>query len=229
MSATPFKTQASSSPEQGTPLATGTAVEHHTQPIEPPAGIARFMADRSDDEQDPMAMGHIGLHGGNWDEFNEEVDDTAQQSSPTPARVTDDQEEFEIIGDEELPNENDPAYVHDQHVRAMMNHRVPPYPIPSHHATPAGDREDQVRRYNLFIEECYPIDRWPIKRAMEEDLERAPRHGSPNRYLRIIHIKGETLEVHKDDWIPCDHTCPARKKTFLEQLTAASGKFLGLR
>ncbi|CAK1358193.1 unnamed protein product [Cercospora beticola] len=225
MSSTSTKNNVSSSPEQGTPMAAKPSLKS----IEPPTGIARLMADHSDDENDPMTMGQIGLQGGVWDNFDKEDDDAARNSSPTPSKALDEHEDFEIIGDEELPDDNDPAYVHDQHVRAMMNHRVPPYPIPSQYATPAGDREDQIARYHIFLEECYPGSRLTRENAMDRALNSAPRHGSPNRCLRIIHIKGETLEVHKDDWVPCDRTCPARKKKFLEKLKAAPGKILGMR
>lgn len=232
MSTTPFKTQASSSPEQGTPMSTQTPAETSPKSIEPPAGVARFMADHSKDEQDPMTMAQIGLGQNAWTDVDEENDEPAH-SSPTPAKVFNDQEDFEVI---DIPDSKDLAYIHEQHVRAMMHHRVPDYPIPPKHASPVGlddgGREGQLRRWNLFVEECYPGTAGStllLKRAMEDDLQDAPRHGSPNRYLRIIHIKGETLEVLKEDWKPCDHTCPARKKTFLEKVAAASGKFLGMR
>lgn len=231
MSATPLKTQASSSPEQGTLMSTRTPAQSSPQSIAPPTGVAKLMADHSDDEQDPMIMAQIGLGQNVWED--DEENDEPTHSSPTPAKALDGPEDFEILGDEEIPKENDMAYIHEQHIRAMMHHRVPDYPIPPKHASPIGlddgGREGQLRRYNLFIEECYPIDRWPVKNAMNEDFEDSPRHGSPNRYLRIIHIKGETLEVHKENWRPCDRTCPLHKKTFLEKVAAASGKFLGLR
>ncbi|PPJ56562.1 hypothetical protein CBER1_03918 [Cercospora berteroae] len=232
MSTTPFKNTTSSSPEQGTTIATEKPAQHSPKSIEPPTDIAQFMVEHSDDEEDPMTMGRIGLGQDRWEDLNEENDEPAH-SSPTPAKVSNAEEEFEMI---DIPDSKDMAYIHEQHVRAMMHHRVPDYPIPPHHASPIGlddgGREGQLRRYNLFIEECYPDfagSTLLLKRAMEDDLQDAPRHGSPNRYLRITHIKGQTLEVHKEDWKPCDRTCPARKKTFLEKLTIASGKLFGMR
>ncbi|KAF2217080.1 hypothetical protein CERZMDRAFT_93141 [Cercospora zeae-maydis SCOH1-5] len=98
MSAMTGKDNLSGSPEQASPEQAGTPTknsskdetisgsirddgsprEDFNQHVRPLTGIAKFMADHSSDEYDPMTMGQIGLVGPGLQEDNEEYDEATR-------------------------------------------------------------------------------------------------------------------------------------------------------
>ncbi|KAM3424464.1 hypothetical protein BST61_g6468 [Cercospora zeina] len=218
MSATTGKNKLSSSPEQaGIPIKNNANDQRKSESVQtdddqledfkvhvrPLTGIAKFMAEHSHDEDDPMTMGQIGLVEPDWQEDNEEWDEAmrnwpsavaydgintsppqqavAPQSSPTPVDLADEQDDFEVIDSKDIPEPNEPAHLHEQHVLAMAHHVVPPYPIPARYAALVGlediSREDRNHRYQRFTHECYPGDDEQREEAMKKANQCAPRFG----------------------------------------------------
>ncbi|GIZ41591.1 hypothetical protein CKM354_000489000 [Cercospora kikuchii] len=203
------------------------------EPIEPPNALARLMADHSDAEEDPMAMAQIGLVEDDWifaDTEEDDVEPAHYSSTSALVKPHDELDDFQEITDDEIRSSNDPAIVHDQHLRAMAYHAVPPYPIPAQYATlpKPGDTNyaAQVRCYKTFLEACYPGNDDQREAAIKKANEGFPRYGSPEIFVRIVHVDGKVQEVSKWQKTKCDDTCPMKKKSFLNKLVGVPGKLL---
>ncbi|CAK1358194.1 hypothetical protein CB0940_07172 [Cercospora beticola] len=201
--------------------------------IEPPNALARLMADHSDAEEDPMMMAQIGLVEDDWifaDTEEDAVEPDHYSSTTALVKPHEELDEFQEITDDEIKSSNDPAIVHDQHVRAMAYHVVPPYPIPAEYAIPPKPEDTshaaQVRQYKAFTEACYPGNDEQREQAIKRANESFPRYGSPATFVRIVHVNGQAQEVSKWQKTKCDETCPMKKKSFLKKLAGVPGKLL---
>ncbi|PPJ56569.1 hypothetical protein CBER1_03917 [Cercospora berteroae] len=201
--------------------------------IQPPNALARLMAAHSDAEEDPMTMAQIGVVEDDWifaDTEEDDVEPDHYSSTSALVKPHDEFDDFQEVTEEEIKSSNDPAIVHDQHVRALAYHVVPPYPIPPQHAI-LSKRENttyiaQVRQYNAFMKACYPGNDEQSEQAIKKANESFPRYGSPETYVRIVHVNGQVQEISKSQSTKCDETCPMKKKSFLKKLVGVPGKLL---
>lgn len=202
--------------------------------IGPPNALARLMADHSDTEEDPMMMAQIGLVEDDWEFADAEDEDTEPSHYSSTSALIKSRDEFDDVQEvteEEIKSSNDPAIVHDQHIRGLAYHVVPPYPIPPQHAIWSQLEDNsfagQVRRHKAFMKACYPGNDEQRKEAIKKANEGFPRYGSPETFVRIVHIDGKVQEVSKWQNTKCDDTCPMKKKSFLKKLVGVPGKLLG--